>query len=166
MAPVTKALEAFEKLLKEYPGSRWEGDAQGMIRACRDYQAQNMMFIAQFYYRREAYYSAAHRFETVIKQFSDLDVAADALYYLALSYREMGLIDWAKDNLLALSQRFPDNKHQAETRKLLARWGSEVPAPPATVALEPEPSGNGTANGASPRPAAVPTAVSPIPSFR
>ncbi len=166
MAPVMRAHEAFEKLLKEYPGSRWEGDAQGMIRACRDYQAKNMMFIAQFYYRREAYYSAAHRFGTVVKQFSDLEVADDALYYLAMSYREMGLIDWAKDNLVVLSQRFPNSKHQSETRKLLARWGTEVPAPPTTAALEPEPSANGTANGASPRPAAVPTAASPLPAFR
>jgi outer membrane protein assembly factor BamD len=164
MAPVTKALEAFEKLLKDYPGSRWEGDAQGMIRACRDYQAQNMMFIAKFYYRREAYYSAAHRFETVIKQFSDLDVAEDALYYLAMSYREMGLIDWAKDNLIVLSQRFPNSKHQSETRKLLARWNAEVPTTPTTAALEPGP--DGAANGTSPRPAVVPTAASPIPTFR
>ncbi len=166
MSPVTRAQEAFEKLLRDYPGSKWEGDAQGMIRACRDYQAQNMMFIAQFYYRREAFYSAAHRFETVVKQFSDLDVAEDALYYLAMSYREMGLIDWAKDNLIVLNQRFPGSKHQSETRKLLARWNAEVPAPPTTAALEPEPSANGTANGTRPRPAAVPTAASPLPSFR
>ena len=79
MSPVVKALEAFDKLLKDYPGSRWEGDAQGMIRACRDYQAQNMMFIAQFYYRREAYYSSARRFESIVKQFSDLEVSEDAL---------------------------------------------------------------------------------------
>ncbi len=166
MSPVMRAHEAFEKLLKEYPGSRWEGDAQDMIRACRDYKAQNVMFIAQFYYRREAYYSAAHRFETVVKQFSDLDVADDALYYLAMSYRELGLIDWAKDNLIALNQRFPDSKHQSETRKLLARWNAEVPAPPTTAALEPADAADGTANGTSPRPAAVPTAASPLPSFR
>ncbi len=166
MSPVMRAHEAFEKLLKEYPGSRWEGDAQGMIRACRDYQAQNMMFIAQFYYRREAYYSAAHRFETVVKQFSDLDVADDALYYLAMSYREMGLIDWAKENLIALNRQFPNSKHQSETRKLLARWNADVPVPPTTAALERPAAPDGHANGTSPRPAAVPTAASPLPAFR
>ncbi|MGH7259637.1 MAG: outer membrane protein assembly factor BamD [Nitrospiraceae bacterium] len=164
MTPVMRAREAFEKLLKEYPGSRWDGDAQGMIRACRDYEAQNIMFIAKFYYRREAFFSAAHRLETVVKQFSDLDVTEDALYYLAMSYREMGLIDWAKDNLIVLNQRFPNGAHQSETRKLLARWNAEVPVPPTTASLEP--AADGTSNGARPQPAAVPTAASPIPAFR
>lgn len=165
-SPVTMSLAAFEKLLKEYPGSRWEAEAQEKIRACHNTMAQQAMFIGKFYFRREAYLAAAHRFEAILKDYQDLDVAEDAYYYLAMSYRELGLIEWAKNNLIALSQRFPKSKHQSETRKLLARWNAEVPTSPTTASLEPAAAPDGTASGTSPRPAAVPTAATPIPAFR
>jgi len=126
--PVYKALEAFEKLRKDYPGSRYDAEAVEKIRTAHDWIAQAHFFVGQFYYRREAYLAAAHRFEAIIKEYPDMQVAPDAMYYLALSYHEIGADDWAQEKLIALAQRYPENKHQAEGQRLLAKLQSEQKA--------------------------------------
>ena len=78
--------------------------------------------------------AAARRFETILKEYPDMQVAPDAMYYLALSYHEIGANDWAQENLLALAQRYPENKYQAESQRLLAKLQSEQQATPVALA--------------------------------
>lgn len=132
--PVYRALEAFEKLRKDYPGSRYDAEATEKIRAAHDWIAQAHFFVGQFYYRREAYLAAAHRFEAILKEYPDMQVAPDAMYYLALSYHEIGADDWAQEKLIALAQRYPESKHQAEGQRLLAKLQSERQATPVALA--------------------------------
>lgn len=167
--PIYRALEAFEKLRRDYPGSRYDADAGEKIRAAHDWIAQAHFFVGQFYYRREAYLAAARRFETILKEYPDMQVAPDAMYYLALSYHEIGADDWAQENLLALAQRYPENKYQEESQRLLARLQSE---PQATAVALAGASSNGipaaqnsvvanslsNLNGSSPQASAAPVA--------
>ena len=132
--PIYRALEAFEKLRRDYPGNRYDAEAGEKIRAGHDWIAQAHFFVGQFYYRREAYLAAARRFETILKEYPDMQVAPDAMYYLALSYHEIGANDWAQENLLALAQRYPENKYQAESQRLLAKLQSEQQATPVALA--------------------------------
>jgi outer membrane protein assembly factor BamD len=145
--PVYKALDAFEKLLKEYPDSRYEAEARDRIRACHNFIAEANLFVGKFYYRRDAYLAAAHRFEAVVKQYPDMDVAADALYYLALTYNEIGADQWAKERLIELAERYPQNKHRAESQRLLVKLNGGRPIQPVALAgVGP----NGAANGLLP----------------
>jgi outer membrane protein assembly factor BamD len=161
-SPVAQALAAFEKLLRDFPGSQWEADAQEKIRACNNTQAQTMLFVGKFYHRREAYLAASHRFEAILKQYPDHDVAEESLYYLASSYYELGLGDWAREALTVFNDRFPKSKFAADSRKLMARVNSR-PGEPASV---PSPvAGIGaTLNTANVyrAPEAVPTGPGPI----
>ena len=131
-SPVAQALAAFEKLLRDYPGSRWEADAQEKIRACHNTQAQTMLFVGKFYHRREAYLAASHRFEAILKQYPDHDVAEESLYLLASSYYELGLGDWARDALAVFNERFPNSKFASDSRKLMAKVTSN-PGEPTSV---------------------------------
>ncbi len=119
--PVNKAQQAYEKLLKDYPGSKWESEALERIKGCHDNLAQAKMFVGKFYYRREAYLAAAHRFESVVNQYADLAIAGDALYYLALTYKDLGAPDWAQEKLALLLERYPNNANAGEGRTLLAK---------------------------------------------
>jgi outer membrane protein assembly factor BamD len=119
--PVNKSLQAYEKLLKDYPGSKWESQALDRIRNANEFLAQRHMFVGKFYYRREAYLAAAHRFETVASKYPDLGIAGDALYYLALTYNDLGAKDWAQEKLALLAQRYPGNENVGAGRALLAR---------------------------------------------
>ena len=106
--PIYKALDTYQKLQRDYPGSRYDGDAGERIQACHRMIAQSYLFVGQFYYRRDAYLAAAHRFEAILKQYPDMDIAGDALYYLALTYKEIGAEDWAREKLMAFTERYPN----------------------------------------------------------
>ena len=167
-SPVTMALAALNKLLAEFPGSPWEAEAREKIRSCQTFMAQNALFIGKFYYRREAYLASSHRFEAIIKEYPDLEeIVQESLYYLALSYHELALGDWAKDSLTALSERYPDNKFQSESRRLMARLNSH-PSEPTTVASPITTNGSTTTTASVIRQpqVSVPTAATPTPAFR
>jgi outer membrane protein assembly factor BamD len=126
--PIYKALEVFEQLRKNYPGSRWDTETYRRIETCHDYIARVYLSVGQFYYRREAYLAAAHRFEAVLNYYPNVDVAGDALYYLALTYKDLGAEDWAREKLLMLVERYPNNKHTGAGQKLLAKLVPKQPA--------------------------------------
>ena len=126
--PIYKALDAYQKLKRDYPGSQYEAEAGDQIQACHRMIAQSYLFVGQFYYRRDAYLAAAHRFEAILKQYPDMDVAGDALYYLALTYKEIGAEDWAREKLMAFTERYPTHLHAATGQKLLAALNAKQPA--------------------------------------
>jgi outer membrane protein assembly factor BamD len=123
--PLTKAVTALERMRKDFPGSRYDAQAQQKIQECHDWLAQMHLFVGQFYYRRESYLAAAHRFEQIMKIYPDKPVAPDALYFLALSYHELGADDWAADNLTLLAEKYPTSKVAANGRSLMAKLGGK-----------------------------------------
>ncbi len=126
--PIRKAIAAFETLRKGFPGSRYDAQAVQKIQECHDWLAQTHLFVGQFYYRRGSFLAAAHRFEQIIKQYPDKSAAPDALYFLAMSYKEMGAHDWADDHLILLAEKYPDSAHAADGRKIVAKRGGVKPA--------------------------------------
>ncbi len=121
--PLQKAIAALERMRRDFPNSRYDAQAQQKIQECHDWLAQTHLLVGQFYYRRESYLAAAHRFEQILKVYPDKPVAPDALYFLALSYHEMGADDWATDYLTMLAEKYPDSKVTSKGRTLLAKIG-------------------------------------------
>ncbi len=141
--PVQKAIVAFEKLRKDFPGSKYEGQALQRIEECHEWLAQTHLFVGQFYYRRGSYLAAAHRFDQIMKDYADKKVAPDALYYLALSYQELGANDWAAEKLTLLAQKYPQSNAAEDGNKLLAKLLKKLPSATAVAKAEepkPEPS--------------------------
>jgi len=138
-SPVQKALEAFERVRKEFPGSRYDGPALQKIQECHDLLAQTHLFVGEFYYRRGSYLAAAHRFEQIMKLYPDKSVAPDALYFLALSYHDLGADDWASEKLTLLAEKYPGGAHSAEGASLLAKIEREKPSTLLALKAEPTP---------------------------
>ena len=125
--PMQKAIAAFDQMRKEFPGSRYDTQAQQKLEECHDWLAQMHLFVGQFYYRRGSYLAAAHRFEQVLKTYPDKPVASDAMYFLAKSYHEMGADDWARDHLIVLAKKHPDSKFAGDGKQLLAKISATQP---------------------------------------
>jgi len=125
--PMQQAITALERMRKDFPGSRYDAQAQQKIQECHDWLAQMHLFVGQFYYRRGSYLAAAHRFEQIIKNYPDKPVAPDALYFLAMAYHELGADDWARDNLVLLAEKYPGSKVSKDGKKLLAKLGGAQP---------------------------------------
>ena len=126
--PIQKAIDSFERLRRDYPGSRYDGQAVEKINDCHDLLAQMHLFVGQFYYRRQSYLAAAHRFEQIMKVYPDKSVAPDALYFLALSYHDLGADDWASEQLTLLAEKYPNSAHSREGAKLLAKIVKSQPS--------------------------------------
>jgi outer membrane protein assembly factor BamD len=178
--PIQKAIESFERLRKDFAGSRYDGQASEKLRECHDLLAQTHLVVGQFYYRRSSYLAAAHRFELIMKLYPDKPVAPEALYYLALSYHDLGADDWASEHLILLAEKYPNHKHEGEAKRLLAKLGNAnspallakksetAPTGPPPVVVESESRSNPaigfapqTGNGAI----SIPSANGLVPSF-
>lgn len=125
--PMQMAITALERMRKDFPGSRFDAQAQQKIQECHDWLAQMHLFVGQFYYRRGSYLAAAHRFEQIIKNYPDKPIAPDALYFLAMAYHELGADDWARDNLVLLVEKYPGSKVSKDGKSLLAKLGGAQP---------------------------------------
>ena len=134
--PIQKAIAAFEKLRKDFPGSKYEAQALQRIADCHDWLAQTHLFVGQFYYRRASYLAAAHRFDQIMKDYPDKKVAPEALYYLALTYQELGADDWAMEKLQLLAEKYPNSENTGDGRRLLAKLEKKSSPPAPTVAAK------------------------------
>jgi outer membrane protein assembly factor BamD len=160
--PIQKALEAFERLRKDFPGSRYDGPALLKIQDCHDLLAQTHLFVGEFYYRRGSFLAAAHRFEQIMKLYPDKSVSPDALYFLALSYHDLGADDWASEKLTLLAEKYPDSAHSRKAKSLLATIGGAQPA--TLLANNVEPASSATQPAASPSMSQPSLAAGLIPS--
>lgn len=145
--PIQKAIDSFERLRRDYPASRYDGQAVDKLQECHDLLAQMHLFVGQFYYRRGSYLAAAHRFDQIMKIYPDKSVAPDALYFLAMSYHDLGADDWASEKLTLLAEKYPNSPHSGEGAKLLAKIMKTQPS--VLTAKKPEPP------AAAPAPASV-----------
>jgi outer membrane protein assembly factor BamD len=98
------------------------------LQECHDLLAQMHLFVGQFYYRRGSYLAAAHRFEQIMKIYPDKSVAPDALYFLAMSYHDLGADDWASEQLTLLAEKYPNSAHSGEGKRLLAKIMKSQPS--------------------------------------
>jgi outer membrane protein assembly factor BamD len=137
--PIQKAIEAFERLRKDFQGSRYDSQALEKIQECHDLLAQMHLFVGEFYYRRGSYLAAAHRFEQIMKLYPDKAVAPDAVYFLALNYHDLGADDWAREQLTLLAEKYPGSKYSREGASLLAKIGGEKSATLLAKHTEPAP---------------------------
>ncbi|MCP9455549.1 MAG: outer membrane protein assembly factor BamD [Nitrospira sp.] len=126
--PMQKAILAFERVRKEFPGSRYDTLALEKLEECHNWLAEMHLFVGRFYYRRGSYLAAAHRFEQIMKLYPDRPVAPDALYFLAMSYHEMGADDWARERLHLLVEQYPNSSAADQGRSLLAKL-KDTPSP-------------------------------------
>jgi outer membrane protein assembly factor BamD len=84
-----KALEQFKKLVKEYPESRYAGDALAKIDLCRGRLAQKELFVASYYFRLGNMAAARQRLELIRKDYPRTLVLPETLYLLAdVNFRE------------------------------------------------------------------------------
>ncbi len=120
-----KALEVFEKLLIQYPRNPYIEATERRIRSCKNVLAEYELYVGKFYFKKGSYKAAAQRFEGLLKNYPDSKPEAEALYYLGLSYKNLGEPDRAIDVLNTLIQKFPRIKLSKEAEELIASLNKE-----------------------------------------
>jgi outer membrane protein assembly factor BamD len=102
-----KAFYDFQKVVKNYPNSRYAGDAKQRMVYLRNVMAKYEINVADYYMRRGAYLAAANRAEYVLKNYEQTTSVPQALVIAVKAYRKLNLTRLAGDTLRVLELNFP-----------------------------------------------------------
>ncbi len=82
--PTRKALQAFDRLLKQYPDSRYTSLAMAHITECQKNLAGHELYVGKYYFKNEQYETALDRFQSILNNYPDVGIHQKALKYISL----------------------------------------------------------------------------------
>ena len=105
------AYESFRILIERFPKSKYAEDARLRMNHVVNSLAAGEVHVARYYLRRGAYLAAANRAQQAVKDYRQSPAIEEALYIMARSYDELGLIPLRDDALRVLKQSFPSSTY-------------------------------------------------------
>ena len=81
--PARNALEAFQRLMKQFPKDQYARTAEEHINKCYKSLAGHEYIVGVFYYKSKHYQAAYRRFVAVISEYPDVGYHKKALQYIA-----------------------------------------------------------------------------------
>ena len=118
-------MEAFKKVVQDYPNSEYVSDAKFKIQVTSDQLAGKEMSIGRFYLNRRNYTAAINRFRAVLSNYQTTRHAEEALYRLTEAYMGLGITDEAQTAAAVLGHNFPDGQWYKDAYALLKSGGLE-----------------------------------------
>ncbi len=116
------ALEEFNKLQRRYPRNPYMEITESRINTCMRILAEYEFYVGKFYFKKGSYESAILRFDALIQNYKNSKKEPDALYYMALSYDNMGQWKKAENVLETLIEKFPTIELSSEARKKMSTY--------------------------------------------
>jgi len=101
-----KAMDAFKKLVRDYPESRYAADALAKIDICRGMLAQKELWVASYYINQGNPAAARQRLENVVKDYPRTLVIPEALYRLGEVYAGEGRPRDAQDTFRRVATEY------------------------------------------------------------
>jgi outer membrane protein assembly factor BamD len=77
-----KAVDAFERLIKEYPNTEWAEKAKPRLKETLENLVQHEMDVGLFYFRTDRFRAAMGRFKRVISHYPDVGLYDEAMDYI------------------------------------------------------------------------------------
>ena len=114
-----KALQAFKKLIKNYPDSEYVKPAELKFDLAFDHLAGKEMEVGRYYLKRQQFPAAINRFRTVVEDYQTSSYTAEALHRLVEAYLSMGLVDEAQSAGAILGHNYQDSAWYKRTFSLL-----------------------------------------------
>ena len=101
-----KAVAEFQKLVKEYPESRYAPDALAKIDIGRGRLAQKELWVASYYYNQGNVVAARQRLEVILKDYPRTLVVPETLFLLAEVSIKEGRAEEATNTLRRLAEEY------------------------------------------------------------
>jgi outer membrane protein assembly factor BamD len=120
-----KAIAEFEVLRRQYPDSRYAGEAESRLRAAKDQLAASEMTVGRYYQQNKSYLPAINRFKTVVAEHSDTKHVEEALQRLVECYMALGIKKEAQTAAAILGHNFPNSSWYKDAYALLQSDGLE-----------------------------------------
>jgi outer membrane protein assembly factor BamD len=161
--PVRLALESFQKFLRAFPKSGLVTEARRLSDECRERLAAHERYVADFYWKKQAWKGAAGRYLSIADTYGDLrngSVKAEALWRAGESLAQAGQQDEEREVLERLLAETTQTERRRDAQTRLAELQRLKALPKPSPAPAPAPDGK---TDAAPAPAAPPPAA-PAPA--
>ena len=103
------AFNDLKKVLDEYPDSKYAADSRARMIEIKSRLAQYELSVARFYFKRDAFASAANRGRYIVEYFSPSNEVEQALEMMITCYDRLGLEDLKRNAKQVLAANYPDN---------------------------------------------------------
>lgn len=103
------AKDAFEEVIRRFPGTKYATDSALKIDLVNDHLAGKEMEVGRYYLSKKNPIPAIKRFQSVIDNYQTTSHTAEALYRLVVSYVSLGLIEEAKKYAAVLGANYPES---------------------------------------------------------
>jgi outer membrane protein assembly factor BamD len=175
-SPIRSALDALQRFVISYPKSELVPKARDIINACRERLAAHDRYVAEFYWKRNAWKGAAGRYLSLADTYGDLEggrMRGDALWRAGEAYHNLGDRSGERKALQRLVDEAPRNEHRAEAESRLRSIPDTPPpapearaptAPPGPGGTNPPPRSNlpEPQSATPPRPSPTPNESEPL----
>lgn len=115
-----RAIEEFAKVRTRYPDSEYSPRAVEKILKSQNRLAEHEFTIAEFYRKERAYKAAIKRLLAILEEYPNTEIVDKTLFYLGMSYLELGQKEEAELYLKRLIQNYPNNGYAERARKELS----------------------------------------------
>lgn len=118
LEPAQAAIDSYNQLLRENPGSPHQKEAEARIKDLREKLAEKEAYVGDYYFKRELYQAAASRYAFLLQNYPEAGRNEENLYKLAFSFERMGEYRKAEQALDILDQQFPNGSKASDGKKL------------------------------------------------
>ncbi len=115
-----QALHEFEKLQQNYPRNPYLDTVDERVKACKRILADFELYVGRFYFKKGSFNAAVQRMNNILQSYPDSDREPDALYYMGISYKNLGEQDKAAAALHSLIEKYPAMKISGKAKEVLA----------------------------------------------
>jgi outer membrane protein assembly factor BamD len=115
-----RALREFNKLLRLYPRNPYVNVVENRIKTCNNILAEYEFYVGSFYFKKGSYKAAAGRFDGIIRDFPNSKKELESLYYLGLSYKNLGEKDKSLQAFTTLIEKYPTTNLSKEAQEIIA----------------------------------------------
>ena len=117
-APLIKAKEKFEFILKNYPNSDFALDSKFKIGLIEDILASKEMYLGRHYIKKEKWIPAINRFQKVIKDYDQTIFVEEAIHRLVEINYKIGLLEESKKYAKLLGYNYQSSEWYKKTYKI------------------------------------------------
>ena len=126
-APLIKAKNKFNYLVKNYPNSDFTLDAKFKLGLIEDVLASKEMYLGRHYIKKEKWIAAINRFQTVIKEYDQTVFVEEALHRLVEINYKLGLLEESEKYASILGYNYLSSKWYKRSYKVFNKdYSSQV----------------------------------------
>ena len=118
-APAQHSIEAFNKLMKNFPESIYVSEAKIHLQRLRNKLAKHELYVGKFYFKHSKFVAATNRFQMVLKEYQTSPAIEESLYYLSARFAALKWTDNARDTAILLRHNYPKSDWSEKAAEFL-----------------------------------------------